>query len=253
MLLVKQELLGSLAAGLEKLFPGAGAKAAFESPKVAAHGDFACTAAMQLAKPLERKPRELAEDLSAALLGHPAFHAVGRCDRDRRPGLPEHPPQDRRQAAGRARGAGRRRGFRRASPTRGRARAGRVRLGQPDRPAARGPRPPGRAGRRHLQPASRRRAGRSIASSITTTPACRSRRWPTAPSCAPRASSPATPQWPEQAYNGEYIADIAAGLHGEEDRAARTTASTPPAATSTTSTRSASSPWPTCATSRTWT
>jgi arginyl-tRNA synthetase len=68
MLLVKQDLLRSLAAELEKLFPGAGDKAAFESPKVAAHGDFACTAAMQLAKPLKRNPRQVAEGLRAALL-----------------------------------------------------------------------------------------------------------------------------------------------------------------------------------------
>jgi len=73
MLLVKQELLAALANTLESLSPGAGSKAAFESPKVAAHGDFASTAAMQFAKPLGRKPRELAEQLSAALLATPAF------------------------------------------------------------------------------------------------------------------------------------------------------------------------------------
>ena len=73
MLLVKQELLAALASTLESLSPGAGGKAAFESPKVAAHGDFASTAAMQLAKPLGRKPRELADELSAALLATPAF------------------------------------------------------------------------------------------------------------------------------------------------------------------------------------
>src|SRR3954465_10408976 len=73
MLLVKQELLGSLAAGLEKLFPGSGDKAAFESPKAAAHGDFACTAAMQLAKPLKQNPRQVAEALRALLLEAPAF------------------------------------------------------------------------------------------------------------------------------------------------------------------------------------
>ena len=65
---VKNELLGALAACLEKLSPGAGAKASFESPKVAAHGDFATTAAMQLAKPLQRNPRELAEALRQDLL-----------------------------------------------------------------------------------------------------------------------------------------------------------------------------------------
>jgi len=67
MLSVKQDLLGSLAAELEKLFPGAGEKAAFESPKVAAHGDWATTAAMQLAKPLKQNPRQVAENLRVAL------------------------------------------------------------------------------------------------------------------------------------------------------------------------------------------
>ncbi|MES2979477.1 MAG: arginine--tRNA ligase [Pseudomonadota bacterium] len=73
MLLVKQELLEALASELEKLLPGAGSKAAFESPKVAAHGDFASTAAMQLAKPLKLNPRQLAENLRAALLALPAY------------------------------------------------------------------------------------------------------------------------------------------------------------------------------------
>ncbi|RYY92911.1 MAG: arginine--tRNA ligase [Comamonadaceae bacterium] len=73
MLLVKQELLGSLAAELDKLLPGAGDKAAFESPKAAAHGDFACTAAMQLAKPLKANPRQVAEGLRASLLEAPPF------------------------------------------------------------------------------------------------------------------------------------------------------------------------------------
>lgn len=73
MLLVKQELLAVLAAELEKLSPGAGAKAAFESPKVAAHGDFASTAAMQLAKPLKLNPRQVAEGLREALLAAPAY------------------------------------------------------------------------------------------------------------------------------------------------------------------------------------
>ncbi|HYP84178.1 arginine--tRNA ligase [Variovorax sp.] len=73
MLLVKQELLAALADTLESLSPGAGAKAAFESPKMAAHGDYASTAAMQLAKPLARKPRELAEQISTRLMATPAY------------------------------------------------------------------------------------------------------------------------------------------------------------------------------------
>ena len=73
MLNAKQELLAALAAELEKLQPGAGGRAAFESPKVAAHGDFACTAAMQLAKGLQQNPRQLGEALREALLATPAF------------------------------------------------------------------------------------------------------------------------------------------------------------------------------------
>jgi len=75
MLSVKNELLQALAAALDKLSPGAASKAAFESPKVAAHGDFATTAAMQLAKPLKLNPRQLAENLRTEMLAQPAFAA----------------------------------------------------------------------------------------------------------------------------------------------------------------------------------
>jgi arginyl-tRNA synthetase len=75
MLSVKIELLDVLRLALENLSPGAGAKAAFESPKVAAHGDLATTAAMQLAKPLKLNPRQLAETLRDALLATPAYQA----------------------------------------------------------------------------------------------------------------------------------------------------------------------------------
>ncbi|MDR1967600.1 MAG: arginine--tRNA ligase, partial [Burkholderiaceae bacterium] len=78
---VKQELLAALAAELEKLSPGAGEKAALESPKQAAHGDLACTAAMQLAKPLKANPRQLGEQIKAALEAAPAFRQwVGAID-----------------------------------------------------------------------------------------------------------------------------------------------------------------------------
>ena len=73
MLSAKQHLLAALANELDKLQPGAGARAAFESPKVAAHGDLACTAAMQLAKALKQNPRQLGEALREALLATPAF------------------------------------------------------------------------------------------------------------------------------------------------------------------------------------
>ncbi len=70
---VKKQLLAALGGELEKISPGAGAKALFESPKVAEHGDFACTAAMQLAKAAKLNPRELATTLCDALKATPAF------------------------------------------------------------------------------------------------------------------------------------------------------------------------------------
>ena len=70
---VTQELLAALAGELEKLSPGAGAKAAFESPRQAAHGDLACAAAMQLAKPLKANPRALGEQIKASLMALPAY------------------------------------------------------------------------------------------------------------------------------------------------------------------------------------
>ncbi|QCB47357.1 arginine--tRNA ligase [Hydrogenophaga sp. PAMC20947] len=73
MLKIKQELLTGLATALESVSAGAGAKAAFESPKVAAHGDFAVTAAMQLAKPLKLNPRQVGEQLREVLLAQPVY------------------------------------------------------------------------------------------------------------------------------------------------------------------------------------
>src|ERR1035437_7463083 len=73
MLLIKIELLAALANALEHLSVGAGAKAAFESPKMAAHGDLATTAAMQLARPLKLNPRQLAQTLRELLLASAPF------------------------------------------------------------------------------------------------------------------------------------------------------------------------------------
>jgi arginyl-tRNA synthetase len=72
MQLVHQEMQAALALALDTVLPGSASKAQFETPKVAAHGDWAVTAAMQLAKPLQRKPREVAEQLQQLLLDSPA-------------------------------------------------------------------------------------------------------------------------------------------------------------------------------------
>jgi arginyl-tRNA synthetase len=238
------------------LSPGAGARAAFESPKVAAHGDFACTAAMQLAKPLKLNPRQVAEHLRTALLATPAYQRWVSRHRHRRPRLHQHPAQAGGQAAGGARGAGRRR----------------TRFGGVSPPTAAhvlvefvSANPTGPL---HVGHGRQAALGDAICNLYATQGWDVHREFyyndagvqiatlATAPSCAPRASSPATtagpPTRPEAAYNGDYIADIAndflAGKNGQGRRPRvhrqrrRETWTT-----------SASSPWPTCATSRTWT
>lgn len=72
MIQAKQELLQALAAALGELAPGQAPAAAFESPKQAAHGDLAITAAMGLARSLKKNPRELAQALVDALNRQPA-------------------------------------------------------------------------------------------------------------------------------------------------------------------------------------
>ncbi|KVT30402.1 arginine--tRNA ligase [Burkholderia ubonensis] len=47
-----------------------------ERPKVAAHGDVACNVAMQLAKPLGANPRQLAEQIVAALTAQPGVQGL---------------------------------------------------------------------------------------------------------------------------------------------------------------------------------
>jgi arginyl-tRNA synthetase len=69
MIQAKRELLSALGAALGQVAPESAATftPVFEAPKQAAHGDLAITAAMQLAKPLKKNPRELATALVAAL------------------------------------------------------------------------------------------------------------------------------------------------------------------------------------------
>ena len=67
MIQAKQELLAALHMAIREVSPGAGIVAAFESPKLAAHGDLACTTALQLSKTLGRPPRDVAQALIGAL------------------------------------------------------------------------------------------------------------------------------------------------------------------------------------------
>ncbi len=63
----RDELLEALRAAMDEVSPGHALAAAFETPRQAAHGDLACTAAMPLAKAQKRNPREVAAELIAAL------------------------------------------------------------------------------------------------------------------------------------------------------------------------------------------
>jgi arginyl-tRNA synthetase len=63
----RDELLDALREAMDEVSPGHAVAAAFETPRQAAHGDLACTAAMPLAKAQKRNPREVAGELIAAL------------------------------------------------------------------------------------------------------------------------------------------------------------------------------------------
>ncbi len=75
MIQAKHELRQALQVALTQLAQEAGVAAptaTFESPKQASHGDLAITSAMQLARPLKKNPRELAGQLVQALQAQPA-------------------------------------------------------------------------------------------------------------------------------------------------------------------------------------
>ena len=72
MIQAKEALLEALAAAVRQLAPDTAYSPAFESPKQASHGDFAITTAMQLSRALKRNPRELAAALVDALQAQPA-------------------------------------------------------------------------------------------------------------------------------------------------------------------------------------
>ncbi len=62
------DAIGPLLAGTELQAPAI----TLERPRDPSHGDLACNIAMQLAKPLKKNPRELAQALADAVMAHPA-------------------------------------------------------------------------------------------------------------------------------------------------------------------------------------
>ena len=141
-----------------------------EVPRSAEHGDFACNAALLLAKPLAAPA---ARDRPA-----PAREARRRRGRDR-PRRGGRARLRQRLAARRALAGAAARRARAGAPLRplaaGRrpAGAGRVRLRESDRAAHARPRPPGRARRLHRARCSKRSATASRASTTSTTAGAR--------------------------------------------------------------------------------
>ncbi|MCX7138869.1 MAG: arginine--tRNA ligase, partial [Proteobacteria bacterium] len=69
---LRAHIAGLLEAARVAVAPAqAEAKVVIERPKQAQHGDYACNVAMQLAKPLRRNPRDIATALIAALPASP--------------------------------------------------------------------------------------------------------------------------------------------------------------------------------------
>jgi len=73
MIAIKEQLLVAVQAALLEVAPESTVIASLEVPKVASHGDFALTAAMQLAKPLKKNPRDVANALLASLSKQQVF------------------------------------------------------------------------------------------------------------------------------------------------------------------------------------
>ena len=74
----KQEIAALFQAALAPIVEGSGLtpNVVLERPRDPAHGDVACNIAMQLAKQLKMNPRELAQRIVAALLDNPAARAL---------------------------------------------------------------------------------------------------------------------------------------------------------------------------------
>jgi len=68
----KHRITSLIEQALAGLGPAAHVPVVLERPKVHAHGDLACNVALQVAKPLKKNPREVAQAIADALRAHPA-------------------------------------------------------------------------------------------------------------------------------------------------------------------------------------
>ena len=250
MIRVQDNLRVALSEVLDTLAPGHGLPVAFEKPKLAAHGDLAITAAMQLARPLKQNPRALAQQLLDALQAHPAFKRWVYSIEIAGPGF-----LNLRLTAG--------------------AKQEVVREVL-DAGSAFGQRPPtaqqvlvefvsaNPTGPLHVGHGRQAALGDAICNLLASQghqvyrefyyndAGVQIQTLATSVQCRAQAIKPGDADWPEAAYNGDYIADIAADFLAQKP-CKPMTVNSPPAATSTISTACVNLPWRICAASKIWT
>ena len=73
---IRTQITDSFILALKSVAPESTATPVLERPKQAAHGDAACNIAMQLAKPLGKNPRELAQNIIDAMPDNPLIAAL---------------------------------------------------------------------------------------------------------------------------------------------------------------------------------
>ncbi len=211
---VKTQLLGALADAMAEVAPASGVTAAFESPRQAAHGDFACTAAMGLSRLLKRNPREIAAQLVEALQRRPAVQRWVEALEIAGPGFVNLrlTPAARQTVVHEVRAAGDRFGMR---PPDGRRLLVEFVSANPTGPL-------------HVGHARQAALGDALSSLFATQGWAVSREFyyndagvqiaTLARSTQSRLKGlkPGEPGWPEDAYNGDYIADIAEAYRQEQ-------------------------------------
>ena len=208
MIQAKEELLQALHSALTQLAPGAAGQAAFESPKHAEHGDLAVTAAMGLAKTLRKPPRDIAASLVSALKREEAVQRWVEALEIAGPGFVNLrlKPQARQRIVSEVLQAGERFGHRRAH-------GGRVMVefvsANPTGPL-------------HVGHGRNAALGDTVCNLLATQGWSVTREFyyndagvqivklGTSVQARLQGLKPGDARWPEAAYNGEYIADIAA-------------------------------------------
>ena len=206
---------------------------ALERPKQAAHGDYASNVALALAK---RAKQQSARAGGGA--GRPRCRPAARRAKSRSRARASSTSRSPRRAAidRQARCSPKARAFGKSQRARGRARDGRVRLGQSDRSAARRPRPAGGAGRRDRRTCSSRRAARVTREFYYNDAGQQIQNLAISVRARAQEILGEHATFPEDGYHGEYIRELAQRYLDEVGPRSRATSS-----------RSANSPWPSCA------